>query len=157
MNEDANARNAAALATLFGIGRFPSAPGTAASLVALPIAWLIAAMFGRGWLMFSAVVALAVGTWACEMYSRAKGEDDPKECVIDELAAQWIVCAFAPLSLLGFFLAFVLFRLFDIFKPWPINLVEERVPGGLGIMADDVVAAVMASAIIALVAHLGLI
>jgi len=156
-SEQANARTAVALATLFGVGRSPSAPGTAGSLVALPFAWLIAEFLGRSWLMFAAFVALVVGTWACELYSSAKGEADPKECVIDELAGQWIVCAFAPVSLVGYALAFILFRLFDIFKPWPINIVDAKVPGGLGIMADDVVAALMASVIIAILGHVGLI
>jgi phosphatidylglycerophosphatase A len=81
---------------------------------------------------------------------------DPKECVIDELAGQWIACAFAPLSPVAYLLAFILFRAFDITKIWPVSRAE-RLHGGLGIMADDVVAALMAGAIIAVPAHLNLI
>ena len=153
-SERANARTAVAIATLFGVGRSPIAPGTMGSLVALPFAWAIMALLGRGWLLLASMIALAIGTWACENYARTKGEHDPKECVVDELVGQWIVCAFAPPSILWYVPAFALFRLFDIWKPWPIRLVERRVPGGLGIMADDVVAALMGSVIIAVVAHM---
>jgi phosphatidylglycerophosphatase A len=76
--------------------------------------------------------------------------------VIAELAGQWIVCAFAPLSILAYVAAFILFRIFDILKPWPIGRLEH-LPGGLGIMADDWGAAVYAGAIIAGLAHAGVV
>ncbi len=157
MSEQTQARLAMQIATVFGVGRAPAAPGTAGSIVALPFAYLIAATFGRGALLFAAIIVLAIGSWACEIYASKKGEVDPSECVIDEVAGQWILCAFAPTSLLAYALAFVLFRLFDIMKPWPINVVEKKVPGGLGIMADDVVAALMGAVIIAVIAHIGLL
>jgi phosphatidylglycerophosphatase A len=159
MSAQSDARLVAAIATVFGVGKSPYAPGTAGSLVALPVGWIIAVSFGRGWLLFAAIVMLAIGTWACEIYASAKGEVDPKECVIDEVVGQWIVCAFAPIqvawyiSILWYIFAFVLFRVFDILKPWPINWVERKVPGGLGIMADDVVAALIGGVIIAVIAH----
>jgi len=156
MTDQTNAQ-AAQIATLFGVGRVPSAPGTAASVVALPFAWLIEDLFGRWWLLVAAIAALAIGAWACEVYAGIKGEADPSECVIDELVGQWIVCAFVPFSLFAYFLAFVFFRVFDILKPWPIDEVEKRVPGGLGIMADDVVAALMGGIILAVLAHLDLL
>ena len=102
--------------------------------------------------MLAAIIAFAVGAWASELYVARTKANDPCECVVDELAGQWIACAFAPVSLAGYVLAFVLFRLFDIWKPWPIRHVE-RLHGGLGIMADDVVAALMAGAILAVLAH----
>ena len=77
MNES-NERAAARIATLFGVGFVRSAPGTAASAVALPFAWLIAEFLGRWWLLAAAIIALAVGAWACELYARAKGEPDPR-------------------------------------------------------------------------------
>jgi phosphatidylglycerophosphatase A len=160
MSRLSNARMVVAIATVFGVGRSRFAPGTAGSIVALPFAWLIAEFCGRGWLLLLAtLVVLPVGTWACELYAKTKHEVDPKECVIDEVVGQWIVCAFAPImapwyvTALWYLFAFVLFRLFDILKPWPINWVERKVPGGLGIMADDVVAALIASVIIAVIAH----
>jgi phosphatidylglycerophosphatase A len=145
-----------AIATLFGVGRFPFAPGTAASIVALPFAWLIATAggtYGRFWLLFAGLLVNAIGVWACELYSNETKVKDPSECVIDEVAGQWIACAFAPTTLLAYAIAFVLFRLFDILKPWPAS-AAERLPGGLGIMADDFVAGLMAGAIIAVLAHL---
>jgi phosphatidylglycerophosphatase A len=152
-----------AIATVFGVGRLPFAPGTAASIVALPIAWLIVALSGSPFLLlFAGLLVNAIGAWACELYSRDKGEKDPSECVIDEVAGQWIACAFIPTNssigfmLLGYSLAFVLFRVFDILKPWPIS-AAERLPGGIGIMADDFVAGLAAGAVIAVLAHLGLV
>ena len=150
-------RTATNVATVLGVGRMPTAPGTAASIVALPFAWIIATFAGRFALTFGAIVVLGVGAWACEIYARESGKSDPSECVIDEVAGQWIICAFAPLSILAYFVAFILFRIFDIVKPWPISLVERRVPGGLGIMADDVVAALMGCIILVVLGHLGLL
>lgn len=144
------------LATLWGLGRARYAPGTVASVVALPPAWLLAYVGGRGLLLGAAIAALAIGAWASEVYARETNTPDPSECVIDELAGQWIACAFAPLSLPAYALAFLLFRVFDIAKPWPIRRVE-RLHGGIGIMFDDVVAALMAGAIIAVLAHIDLV
>jgi phosphatidylglycerophosphatase A len=145
-----------AISTLFGLGYAPRAPGTLASAVALAIAWPIAWSTSRLVLMLAAVLALAIGAWASELYAGSTKSADPCECVVDELAGQWIACAFAPVSLAGFALAFVLFRMFDIWKPWPIRQVE-RLHGGLGIMADDVAAALIAGAILAVLAHLAII
>lgn len=144
------------ISTLLGIGYARYAPGTVASAVALPFAYLIAYFGNRFILLLCAVVALAIGAWASEIYAAETKTFDPSECVVDELAGQWIACAFAPVSLIGYALAFVLFRLFDIWKPWPIRYTE-RWHGGLGIMADDVVAAVMGGIILVLLARAGLI
>ena len=145
-----------AIATLFGIGYARHAPGTIASAVAMPLAWLIGWNGGRFAILACGLLALAIGAWATELYATRTGSTDPKECVIDELAGQWIACAFAPMSLLAYVAAFALFRLFDIWKPWPIRHAE-RLHGGIGIMADDVVAALMAGAVLAVLAHLHLI
>jgi phosphatidylglycerophosphatase A len=145
-----------ALATLFGIGRIDVAPGTVASLVATLAAWPIALWGGRIALLLASIAASAIGAWASEHYARDTREADPSACVIDELAGQWIVCAFAPLSIFAYALAFILFRVFDILKPWPIGRLEH-LPGGLGIMADDWGAALIAGAIIAGLAHAGLV
>ncbi|HSM96343.1 MAG TPA: phosphatidylglycerophosphatase A [Rhizomicrobium sp.] len=155
MSEERTLRIATYIATVLGVGRSPAAPGTAGSVVALPFAWLIATFGGRFALMLAVILVLGLGAWACEIYARANGREDPSECVIDEVAGQWIICAFAPLSIAAYFVAFILFRVFDIVKPWPVRLVERRVPGGLGIMADDVVAALMGSIIMVLLGHLG--
>lgn len=150
------------LATVFGLGRVRTAPGTVASAVALVPAFLIAWLGGRFALLAAGLAANAIGAWACELYAHEKGENDPSECVIDEVAGQWIACAFVPLtpfsfvplSLPGFAIAFVLFRVFDIAKPWPISRLE-KIPGGLGIMADDLAAGLLAGTIVAILAHAG--
>ncbi len=139
-------------ATLFGIGFAPIAPGTAASLASLPFAFLIQNFCGTSWLLLATVVASAVGYWACELYVRQTGNEDPSEAVIDELAGQWLACAFAPVSVAGYVVAFVLFRFFDMTKIWPVS-AAERVRGGWGVMFDDIVAGSMAGIIVLLLHH----
>lgn len=143
-------------ASLGGIGRVRFAPGTLASLIALPLAWLILRVGGESLLLVLTIATAAIGASACDSVARALNEHDPSECVVDELVGQWLTCAFAPLSLAGFALAFVLFRLFDILKPWPVS-ASERLIGGLGIMADDMVAALMGGVLIAGASIAGLI
>ena len=128
-----------------------SRPGTWGSLAALPFAWALLAIGGQGVLGAAISLAIAVGIWSCDVYVRETGKHDPSECVIDELAGQWIACMAAPLSLPGFAVAFLAFRLFDIWKPWPISAAEEA-RGGLGVMADDLVAGLFA-AIVVVAAH----
>lgn len=144
------------VATLSGLGRIPLAPGTAASLLAALLAWPIEQWGGRFTLLSVGVVAAVIGIWACERYARDKEKSDPSECVVDELAGQWIACAFAPRSVAGFAAAFVLFRVFDITKPWPISRLE-RIRGGAGIMADDLGAALASGAVVAVLARVGLV
>jgi phosphatidylglycerophosphatase A len=148
------------IATLFGIGHARYAPGTVASMIALPLAWIISAAGGRISLLLTAIFVTALGGWACEHYVRETGKADPSECVVDELAGQWLACAFAPLSLLhgvlAYALAFVVFRALDIAKPWPLS-AAERLPGGLGVMADDVLAGLIAGLVVAVFAHASLV
>ena len=147
---------AAAIATLGGLGRVRPAPGTIASLVTVAAAFGVAELGGRALVLVLGIVAMAVGGWAAEHYARERGLSDPSECVIDEVAGQFVACAFAPLTLLGFTLAFVFFRALDILKPWPVA-AAERLHGGLGIVADDVVAGVLAGVIIILLVQLRLV
>ncbi|MEJ0042381.1 MAG: phosphatidylglycerophosphatase A [Rhizomicrobium sp.] len=116
---------ATALSTVFGIGYARFAPGTAASLVALPLAWLILWKFGPEALAVIAIGTYFVGVWTTNIYAARIGKIDPSECVIDEVAGQWLACAAAPLSLLGFALAFALFRALDISKLWPVSLARN--------------------------------
>lgn len=147
---------ATVLATFFGVGRMPFAPGTAASAVALPLAWLILWKLGIVALLIASLGAYLIGIWSTGEYARASGKDDPSECVIDEVAGQWLACAAAPLSLPGFAVAFVLFRLFDITKVWPVS-EGEKLPGGWGIMTDDMIAGALAAVLIAAARWQGLI
>jgi len=149
------------LATVFGIGRLRPAPGTIASLAALPVAFGLGLLAhtdwqGRAYVLLAGIAAFAAGAWACEIYCRETGKTDPSECVIDEVAGQWIACAFAPLTIKAYAVAFLFFRAFDIAKPWPIGRAEE-IPGGLGVMADDLLAGLGAGIIVAVLAHLGIV
>ena len=147
---------AALIATLAGLGRIGVAPGTVASLLALPFAWFLTNYTGTSGIVLAFLAVTAIGTWASDIYAREIGSADPSECVVDELAGQWLACSLAPLTLGGFVFAFLLFRLFDIFKPWPIS-AAERLSGGAGIMADDLLAGLFAGLIVAVAAALGLV
>jgi phosphatidylglycerophosphatase A len=132
---------AALVATGFGVGYLPWVPGSWGSLLALFCGWEIAEAGGSMALAAAAVIAFAVGWWASARVVATSGVHDPRFVVIDEIAAQWLVLLAAPLDGRWYAAAFLLFRVFDIVKPWPIRLVERRVAGGLGIMLDDIVAA----------------
>jgi phosphatidylglycerophosphatase A len=140
---------AAMIATWFGAGLLPWMPGTWGSLAALPFAWMIRSYCGTAGLSIAAVVLFVVGWWAATRVSAASGRTDPGFIVIDEVAAQWLVLVAAPLDPRAYAAGFLLFRLFDITKPRPIGWVERRIGGGLGIMLDDVVAAIYALVILA--------
>ena len=149
------------VATVFGIGYFEFAPGTIMSAVAVPLAILIAIHGGGGMGIFaSSIIVLVIGILACADHVRETGRQDPPECVIDELAGQWLACAFAMLSfggllpvdhisLIAFALAFALFRLFDIWKPWPVSWADQKLSGGVGVMTDDAIAGLMAGVLVA--------
>jgi phosphatidylglycerophosphatase A len=132
------------LGTWFGAGLLPIMPGSWASLAALPFAWAICSVWGAAGLSLSGGVAFLVGWWAAGRIAAASGIADPGAIVIDEVAAQWLVLAPAPLDPLAYALAFLLFRIFDIWKPWPVRWAERHIEGGLAIMLDDVLAAVYA-------------
>lgn len=155
-------RASTVVASVFGIGYFDIAPGTIMSAVAIPPAILIGLHGGGGMgLLASSIIVLVIGILACADHVRETGRQDPPECVIDELAGQWLACAFAMLtfngliptthiSLPAFALAFVLFRLFDIWKPWPVSWADEKLSGGIGVMTDDMIAGLMAGVLVAL-------
>ncbi len=138
-------RPANAIATWFGVGLLPKAPGTWGSLAALPFAWLIAVYAGQLWLLAAAAVLFATGTAASQAYGRAKGVADSPEIVVDEVAGQWLTLTVVPPDVLLYAVGFVLFRIADIVKPWPASLVDRNMKNGIGVMLDDVVAAIYAS------------
>ena len=113
-------------------------------MAALPCGWAIRSLGGIVGLVTAAMIGFVVGCWAAARVAAASGHDDPGFIVIDEVAAQWLVLLAAPLDWRWYAAAFLLFRLFDIAKPWPIRLMERRVAGGFGIMLDDIVAALYA-------------
>ena len=126
------------LATLGPIGTRLPAPGTWGSLVAVIAGYFILSQ-GWFWLAFATLAALFLGIWAADQYEAHSGKKDASEVIIDEVAGQWSVLLVAPLSLEGFLAAFLLFRFFDILKPFPINKADA-IKGGIGVMADDMVA-----------------
>lgn len=137
------------IATWFGVGRLPVAPGTWGSAATLPLAWLVASWLGPIWLFAVAAAVFAVGWWAGGVHARSIGADDPGEIVVDEVAGQLVALAVVPVDLVYYAAAFVLFRIADIWKPWPVSLAERRLGGGLGIMADDVLAGAYAAIVLA--------
>lgn len=139
---------AALIATWFGAGLLPWAPGTWGSLAALPFAWIIGSNFGTSALIIAAAIAFLVGWWAAERVEHATGIEDSNSIVIDEVAGQWLTLAAAPPSPLGFAIGFLLFRLFDITKPWPARWADRTLPGGFGVMADDAIAALYSVAML---------
>lgn len=138
------------LATWFGVGRVPVAPGTFGSLAALALAVPIAAEAGRTGLALAALTVSVLGVPIAAAAETAMKRKDPGCIVIDEVAGQWIALLPASSNLSSYVLAFVLFRLFDIWKPGPIGWADRHLSGGLGIMADDVLAGLLAAAGVAL-------
>jgi phosphatidylglycerophosphatase A len=133
---------ASSIATWFGCGFSPFAPGTAGSLGALLPAILLARYAGWRPLYFAALalVWMAPGIWAAGRTARACGQKDPTRVVIDEVLGQWITIAGATaLNWKSWLAAFILFRLLDIWKPAPVRQLES-LPGGYGIVADDIMA-----------------
>jgi phosphatidylglycerophosphatase A len=145
---------ASVLATWFGAGLLPKAPGTWGSAAALPFAWWLAGAGGPTLLLAAAVGCFAVGWVASAVYVRLSGADDPSEVVIDEVAAQWLVLVPAPLDPVLYLAGFALFRVLDITKPWPAGWADRTVGGGLGVMLDDVLAALWGVAAMVLLVHL---
>ncbi|NUN02077.1 MAG: phosphatidylglycerophosphatase A [Bryobacteraceae bacterium] len=135
-------RMAVALATWFGCGLAPVAPGTAGSLGAIAVAilldhWLHPAAY---WWAIAAVLLSIPAIWAADRTAAGVGKKDPGLVVVDEVVGQWITLAALPsFYWLGVAVAFFLFRLLDIVKPWPARRLES-LPGGFGIVADDAMA-----------------
>ena len=128
-------------ATWFGTGLIRPAPGTWGSLAALPFAWTMVQLGGPVALMVATAAVFALGCWASDVYERASEGKDPGSVVIDEVAGQWLVLIVVPLEPLYYLAGFLVFRLCDIAKPWPASWADGKVSGGLGIMLDDVLAA----------------
>lgn len=143
------------LATWFGAGLIRPAPGTWGTLAALPFAWGLWALGGVPGLLAGTGLAFAVGIWAAGRHGALTGRHDDGAVVIDEVAGMWLTLAFVPATLSWWIAAFLAFRLFDIVKPWPIAWADRRVKGGVGVMLDDILAALMAGALLLLVGQLG--
>jgi len=150
------------LATAGGLGNLPNAPGTWGSLAGVALAWLFHSLefqpvsFGTGAYQFFNpffwwIALSSAGVAVAGRVERASGKKDPQEVVVDEVSGQWLALLVGPATLAGgagwksFLAGFILFRVFDITKPFPAGRAES-LPGGWGIMADDWVAGVYAAA-----------
>ncbi len=138
---------ASLLATWFGAGLLPKAPGTWGSLAALPFAMAIATLAGPWGLLTAVFAVTALGVWAAAIYAARVGTGDPGEVVIDEVAGQWLALVPVALDPRLYVVAFLAFRVFDIIKVWPANWLDRNVRGGWGIMLDDLAAGVYAGAL----------
>lgn len=139
------------LACGFGSGLAPVAQGTFGSLAAI-LPWLLLRQYSLSLNLAVIVIGFAMGVWACEIAGRAVRVDDHRSLVWDEFVGQWI--ALLPALLAPWWavvLGFALFRLFDVWKPWPIRYLDRHLKGGLGVMVDDVVAGVFAAVVLKLV------
>jgi phosphatidylglycerophosphatase A len=140
------------LACGFGSGLTPVAQGTFGSLAAL-LPWLVLRELSLPIYLVVLLIGFSIGVWACNVAGRALGVDDHRSLVWDEFIGLWI--ALLPLLLVPapwwwVVVGFALFRLLDVWKPWPIRWLDRRVKGGMGVMIDDVVAGVFAAIVLAL-------
>lgn len=131
------------LAFGFGSGLSPVAPGTFGTIMAIPLYILMMQLSLAPYLILVAIVSVT-GIWICDKSSKLLGVHDHGGIVWDEFAGFFITMIAAPAGWIWILIGFALFRLFDIWKPWPISLLDKKVEGGLGIMIDDVVAGVYA-------------
>jgi phosphatidylglycerophosphatase A len=142
--DSATVRSARLIAAGFGSGWLPKAPGTWGSLASLPFAWWVWHGFGATGLWFGTVALLLLGCAVCAVVLRGAADTDPGWIVIDEWAGQWcclaLVAGTASLNLWWVMVGFIAFRLFDIWKPWPISRLEHWGAPWWSIMADDMMA-----------------
>lgn len=131
------------LAFGFGSGLSPIAPGTMGTLVAIPFVFALKGL-GEVGFWIALILFFLLGVELCGRVSQKLGVHDHGGIVWDEMVGYWLAVAFVPLQWQWLLAAFVLFRFFDIVKPWPIRQLDKKVSGGFGIMIDDVVAALFA-------------
>lgn len=141
------------LATFFFVGKSPKAPGTMGSLAALPFAWALWQLpLPAAWGLV--LLTFLLGTWASARVVQSSGVQDNQTIVIDEVVGIFVASAAASLwwHFLG---AFLLFRFFDILKPGPVGWADRKIKGGLGVMVDDLVAGILAGAILFAAVYFG--
>ncbi len=134
------------LATLFGVGRLQKAPGTWGTLATVPLV-ILAASFGPLVYMFLVVLLTPLSIISADIYESDKGEHDLPEVVIDEVLGFMITMTWLPITWQSLLIGFVLFRVLDIWKPFPIGYLDKKIQGGLGVVVDDMAAGIIASLI----------
>jgi len=140
----------------FGTGAAPYAPGTFGTLAGLPAYWLMQGLSVQ-WYLLVCGLLFVLGVWVCGRAAQALGVHDHAGIVWDEVVGYLITMIMAPAGWIWWVIGFVLFRIFDIFKPWPIKILDQRVGGGFGIMIDDVLAGVFAALCLQLLAYTNVI
>ena len=135
------------LALGFGSGAAPKAPGTCGTLVAVLIYWPLSQLSPEHYLLMLLVTSV-MGIYICGQTAKDLGVHDHGSIVWDEFVGFWITMFAAPVGWVWVVVGFVLFRFFDIIKPWPISWIDKKFTGGFGIMLDDVIAGVMAATIL---------
>ena len=154
MADQAQNRALMILATLGPVGFLQPAPGSWGSAVAVVLAAILAIL--STWLLeIATLLVCLLGVLAAGRYQTVTSRHDAPEVVIDEVAGQWIALLAVPLDWRWYLLAFLLFRLFDILKPGPVRMAEN-LPGGIGVMADDIVAGMLAAACLLLIRWWGI-
>jgi phosphatidylglycerophosphatase A len=146
------------LSTWFGIGYVPLVGQVVAAVTALPIAWLLlwlGGSYGGGLLFIATTVVFWTGLWAVSLYCRTAGADAPRRVVVDNVVGQWLPLMFVrPDAAWQFAIAFVLFRVMDVLRPWPVSWARDHLPGGWRLMLDDFFAGVYAAACMYVIVHL---
>ncbi|WP_045857073.1 phosphatidylglycerophosphatase A family protein [Teredinibacter purpureus] len=140
----------------FGSGLSPIVPGTMGTLMAVPLYWLLASL-ALPYYIGVVIVASVVGIYLCGYASKVLGVHDHKGIVWDEFVGLWITLIAVPFSWQTLMAGFVLFRFFDMVKPWPISVVDRKVHGGFGIMVDDVLAGIAAAVILQVLMAYGML
>ena len=126
--------------SVFGIGYLPFAPGTFGSLIALPVSWLLTSNIGVYASASLTIILLLFGIiFTNKLIDKNK---DPSWIVMDEFCGQLLVLLFMEISVISYIFSFILFRIFDILKPWPINLIDKSMKNSFGIFFDDIMAAI---------------
>ena len=138
-------------ATAGFVGHMPKAPGTFGTLVAVPIAFLLA-QAGPGIYLLATVLLIVFSIWISELHERRLGSHDSKQIVIDEVVGYLVAFAWLPMTWMAFVAAFLVFRLFDIWKPYPISVLDRKVKGGLGVVVDDLAAGLLADFLLQMIA-----
>ena len=136
----------------FGSGLAPKAPGTFGTIIGLPLFWLISS-YGFSIKLTIIATLFVLGIYCCDKTGKALGVADHGAIVWDEIVAIMLVLVFAPLTWLGWLVAFCLFRLFDIWKPFPISYFDAKLKNGFGVMFDDLLAAIYAIICVLLLAQ----
>lgn len=143
------------LATWFGCGLAPRGPGTVGTVGAIPLVVLFA-YFGEKPYMIATFAFVVFSIFVAHLYEiEHPGDHDRSEVVIDEVAGFLITMTWLPMTPLWFALGFVAFRIFDVIKPWPISWVDAKILGGVGVVADDLVAGILSNIILQTVLQLG--